>query len=111
MPHLLPGAGGAACLGRAKATSAARGQRRWRWGDRSPRLGELLPNAHGPCEPIPRLQQLHHHILVEVATRERLIAEDARSAEVIKPFLAGREIKRYQPPIIQNYILQVLMLK
>ena len=33
--------------------------------------------------------------VIDTATRERLIGEDPRSAEVIKPFLAGRDIKRY----------------
>lgn len=37
--------------------------------------------------------------------RERLIAEDPRSAELIKPFLAGRDIKRYQIPEIDKYLI------
>jgi hypothetical protein len=43
--------------------------------------------------------------VIDEETKERLIAEDPRSAEVIKPFLAGREIKRYQPVAASNYLL------
>lgn len=39
---------------------------------------------------------LNEAFVIDDATRERLIAEDPKSAEVIKPFLAGREIKRYK---------------
>ncbi len=35
--------------------------------------------------------------VVDRATRDALIASDPRSAEVIKPFLAGRDVKRYAP--------------
>jgi hypothetical protein len=34
--------------------------------------------------------------VIDEATRERLIAEDPKSAEIIKPFLRGRDIKRWQ---------------
>lgn len=42
------------------------------------------------------LTGLNEAFVIDAATRERLIAEAPKSAEVIKPFLAGREIKRYQ---------------
>ncbi len=51
------------------------------------------------------LTGLNEAFVIDEATRERLIAEDPRSAEVIKPFLAGREIKRYQPVAASNYLL------
>ncbi|WP_299986762.1 Eco57I restriction-modification methylase domain-containing protein [uncultured Pontibacter sp.] len=35
--------------------------------------------------------------VIDEATKDRLIAEDPRSAEVIKPFLAGRDVKKYMP--------------
>ena len=41
---------------------------------------------------------LNEAFVIDAITRDRLIAEDPRSAEVIKPFLAGRDIKRYQQP-------------
>ena len=42
---------------------------------------------------------LNEAFVIDKATRERLIAEDPRSAELIKPFLAGRDIKRYRMPV------------
>lgn len=48
---------------------------------------------------------LNEAFVIDAATRERLISEDAKSAEVIKPFLAGREIKRYQSSQTGQYLL------
>ena len=45
--------------------------------------------------------------VIDKETRDRLIAEDPRSAEIIKPFLAGRDIKRYQTPLIDKYLILV----
>lgn len=43
--------------------------------------------------------------VIDLATKERLIAEDPRSEEVIKPFLAGRDIKRYQQPKSDKFLI------
>lgn len=43
--------------------------------------------------------------VIDRETKDRLISEDPRSAEVIKPFLAGREIKRYQTPTPEKYLI------
>jgi very-short-patch-repair endonuclease len=43
--------------------------------------------------------------VIDKATKERLVAEDPRSAEVIKPFLAGRDIKRYQQPKSDKFLI------
>ncbi|HRR88996.1 MAG TPA: Eco57I restriction-modification methylase domain-containing protein, partial [Methanoculleus sp.] len=43
------------------------------------------------------LTGLNKAFVIDAETRDRLIAEDPRSAEVIKPFLAGRDVKRYAP--------------
>ncbi|HDQ41920.1 MAG TPA: restriction endonuclease subunit R [Desulfonatronum sp.] len=40
---------------------------------------------------------LNKAFVIDAATREQIIAEDPHSAELIKPFLAGRDIKRYAP--------------
>jgi hypothetical protein len=40
---------------------------------------------------------LNEAFVINSQTKEKLIAEDSRSAEIIKPFLVGRDIKRYQP--------------
>lgn len=51
------------------------------------------------------LTGLNDAFVIDAITRDRLIAEDARSAEVIKPFLAGRDIKRYQTPVSDKYLI------
>lgn len=38
---------------------------------------------------------LNEAFVIDGETKDRLISEDPKSAEIIKPFLAGREIKRY----------------
>ncbi len=51
------------------------------------------------------LTGLNEAFVIDEATRQRLIAEDPRSAEAIKPFLAGRDIKRYKPTSSEKYII------
>ncbi len=51
------------------------------------------------------LTGLNEAFVIDKATKERLILEDARSAELIKPFLAGRDIKRYQQPKSDKYLI------
>ena len=48
---------------------------------------------------------LNEAFVIDEETRARLIAEDPRSEELIKPFLAGRDIKRYQPPKSNRYLI------
>jgi hypothetical protein len=43
------------------------------------------------------LTGLNKAFVINEATREKLIREDPKSAEIIKPFLVGKDIKRYQP--------------
>ncbi|MEK8015637.1 MAG: N-6 DNA methylase, partial [Candidatus Parabeggiatoa sp.] len=43
--------------------------------------------------------------VIDAETREKLIAEDLKSEELIKPFLQGRDIKRYQPLFVQRYLI------
>ncbi len=43
--------------------------------------------------------------VIDEATKKRLIQEDPKSAELIKPFLQGRDIKRYQPPTPTRYLI------
>jgi hypothetical protein len=43
--------------------------------------------------------------VIDEATRQRLIAQDPRSAEVIKPFLTGRDIRRYEAPKAEKYVI------
>lgn len=48
---------------------------------------------------------LNEAFVIDAATRERLIAEDPSSAELIKPFLVGKDIKRYQPLISDAFLI------
>jgi len=51
------------------------------------------------------LTGLDKAFIIDEPTRNKLIAEDPRSAEVIKPFLMGRYIKRYQPPVSDKHLI------
>ncbi|MBN1339708.1 MAG: N-6 DNA methylase [Bacteroidales bacterium] len=48
---------------------------------------------------------LNEAFVIDDDTRNRLIQEDPKSGEVIKPFLAGRDIKRYQMPLADKYLI------
>jgi TaqI-like C-terminal specificity domain len=43
--------------------------------------------------------------IIDRATRDRLIAEDPRSAEVIKPFLIGDDVRRYYLDYRDRYLI------
>lgn len=43
--------------------------------------------------------------VIDSGTRDHLIEKDAKSAEVIKPYLAGKDIKRYQTPHTATYLI------
>jgi type I restriction-modification system DNA methylase subunit len=51
------------------------------------------------------LTGLNEAFVIDGATRARLIKEDPKSKEIIKPFLAGRDIKRYQPLKTDKYLI------
>ncbi|MBW2637968.1 MAG: Eco57I restriction-modification methylase domain-containing protein, partial [Deltaproteobacteria bacterium] len=51
------------------------------------------------------LTGLNEAFVIDGETRERLIAEDPKSAEIIKPFLAGKDIKRYQPLTNDKFLI------
>jgi len=48
---------------------------------------------------------LNEAFVIDSDTKNRLISEDLKSAEIIKPFLAGRDIKRYQQPVSDKYLI------
>jgi hypothetical protein len=64
-------------------------------------LGEYVPDK------IYRgvLTGLNEAFVIDSSICNKLIAEDPKSAELIKPFLAGRDIKRYQPPQSDKYLI------
>ncbi|HUQ96973.1 MAG TPA: TaqI-like C-terminal specificity domain-containing protein [Chitinophagaceae bacterium] len=51
------------------------------------------------------LTGLNEAFVIDETTKNTLIKEDARSAQIIKPFLAGRDIKRYQPLATDTYLI------
>jgi len=48
---------------------------------------------------------LNNAFVIDADTRKKLIAEDVKSEELIKPFLVGRDIKRYQPLESERYLI------
>ena len=51
------------------------------------------------------LTGLNEVFVIDTETRARLIAEDKKSEEIIKPFLLGRDVKRYQPPLSKRFLI------
>lgn len=51
------------------------------------------------------LTGLNEAFVIDESTRRELIARDPRSAEILRPFLAGRDIKRYETPGAEKYII------
>jgi len=50
---------------------------------------------------------LNEAFVIDEDTRANLIAEDPKSEELIWPFLVGRDIKRYQPPTSDKYLILI----
>jgi hypothetical protein len=50
---------------------------------------------------------LNEAFVIDQETKDRLIAEDPTSHEIIKPFLAGRDIKRYKKPQAQKFLILI----
>lgn len=50
---------------------------------------------------------LNEAFVIDKATRERLIAEDPKSAELIKPWLRGRDIKKWQAESVGLYLINI----
>ncbi|MBV6510631.1 MAG: hypothetical protein FMNOHCHN_00108 [Ignavibacteriaceae bacterium] len=51
------------------------------------------------------LTGLNEAFITDKETYQKLIMEDSRSSEVLKPFLIGRDIKRYETPIPDKYLI------
>jgi hypothetical protein len=43
--------------------------------------------------------------VIDEKTKERLITKDYRSAAMVKPFLVGKDLKRYEPPPKNKYVI------
>jgi hypothetical protein len=53
------------------------------------------------------LTGLNEAFVINDATRQDLINADSSSAEIIKPFLIGRDIKRYKQPKCEHYLVLI----
>ena len=51
------------------------------------------------------LTGLNDAFVIDAKTRDMLIAEDPKSEELIKPFLLGRDIKRYRRPHSERHLI------
>jgi len=51
------------------------------------------------------LTGLNEAFVIDFPVREKLIAEDPKSEELIKPFLVGKDVKRYQKPSSERYLI------
>lgn len=51
------------------------------------------------------LTGLNEAFVVNQETRDQFIADDPKSAEVLKPFLVGKDIRRYQPLQSNRYVI------
>jgi hypothetical protein len=51
------------------------------------------------------LTGLNEAFVIDKETRNKLVAEAPMCVEIIKPFLAGRDIKRYQQPTSDKYLI------
>jgi hypothetical protein len=50
---------------------------------------------------------LNEAFIIDSKIKEKLISEDSSSSEVIKPFLIGKDIKRYFPPKSNHYLIYI----
>jgi hypothetical protein len=53
------------------------------------------------------LTGLNEAFVVDRATRDRLIAEHPSSAEILKPFLRGRDVKRWRCQFAEKYLIKI----
>jgi len=51
------------------------------------------------------LTGLNKAFLISKAQRDAFIEQDPKNGEIIKPFLSGRDIKRYQKPTSETYVI------
>ncbi|WP_054532991.1 Eco57I restriction-modification methylase domain-containing protein [Herpetosiphon geysericola] len=50
---------------------------------------------------------LNEAFVIDRVTKERLIAEDPASASIIKPFLRGRDVKRWNVNFAEQYLIKI----
>ncbi|MBI3990404.1 MAG: N-6 DNA methylase [candidate division NC10 bacterium] len=85
------------------------------WHLEPPKLQKLLEKIQAAGMPLGEYVQgkfyrgivtgLNEAFVIDQTTRDRLIAEDPNSAEIIKPFLRGRDIKRWRVDYQNLYLI------
>ena len=70
---------------------------------RWPSLGDVVPGAAARGV----VTGCNRAFVIDRATRERLLAEEPAAAAVIRPFIKGRDIKRWLPTCPERWILLV----
>jgi hypothetical protein len=53
------------------------------------------------------LTGLNEAFVIDTNTRDRLVSEDPKSVELIKPLLGGRDLKRYENILTDRYLLAI----
>jgi hypothetical protein len=48
---------------------------------------------------------LNEALVVDRATRDRLMGEDPRSAEILRPVLAGKDVRHYSLGFNEKYLI------
>ncbi len=51
------------------------------------------------------LTGLNEAFVIDAEIRKKLIEDDKKSAELIKPFLVGKDIRRYEPTVSDKYLI------
>lgn len=85
------------------------------WRLESPKLLRLLEKIKAAGVPLGEYVQgkfyygiktgYNEAFVIDEATKEKLITEDPKSAEIIKPFLRGRDIKRWRGDFQKRYLI------
>ncbi|MDB4957379.1 MAG: type restriction-modification system methyltransferase subunit [Myxococcales bacterium] len=74
-----------------------------RWAKRWPALGDLLPER--PSRGV--VTGCNRAFVIDLATRARILDEEPEAATLIRPFVKGRDVRRWKPAAIDRYILLV----
>jgi hypothetical protein len=87
------------------------------WRLESPKVLRLLDKLRKAGTPLGEYVQgkfyrglltgLNEAFVLDRATRDRLIAEDVKSVELLKPFLRGRDVKRWRVEFAEQYLIKI----
>ena len=87
------------------------------WGLESPAVFRLMEKLRRAGKPLGEyvngrfyrgiLTGLNEAFIVDRATRDRLIREHKSSTEILKPFLRGRDVKRWRTEFAEQYLIKI----